>query len=171
MQTNRAESQRKAVRLQPQGLRQETLWQVTMWTSQTNRKLFVTRTSTALLVQSKVPASIKFICEVTPFFGPTSLSWVQFHLEIMNVLGKKCPKQIKQLVRDARAGPGIIKMIIAWIPVTCNLNKFSFLRRFEMSAGNDSEAYSFLLEDFFNCKGLTQYNLTCIFNILFDCQL
>ena len=37
-----------------------------------------------------------------------------------------------------------------------------------MSAGNDSEAYSDLLEDFFNCKGRTH---SYIFNILFGCQL
>ena len=39
-----------------------------------------------------------------------------------------------------------------------------------MSAGNDSEAYSDLLEDFFNCKGRTHfYTLNNLF--LFACQL
>ena len=40
----------------------------------------------------------------------------------MKFLGKKCPKQIKQLVRDARAGWGTIQVIIAWIPATWNLD-------------------------------------------------
>ena len=35
-----------------------------------------------------------------------------------------------------------------------------------MSAGNDSEAYSDLLEDFFNCKGRTHFYT---FNNLFFC--
>ena len=59
---HRASTEHLAVRLQPKGLMQETPWQARTWTSQTNRKLFVTRTSTALRGQSKVPASIKFKC-------------------------------------------------------------------------------------------------------------